>query len=158
LTPASRRAVIKLSRSRRILVTFGDSGLCVVRPAVTLSSEGSSMEMTVAEAGAGVTCIRLNGRLDAAGADAVGLRFTAAIVPPGRNAIIDLSGVTFMASMGMRLLISTARALSFRQAQLVLFGAQVLVQDVLEQAALDQIMPITASELQALQALDGFAG
>jgi anti-anti-sigma regulatory factor len=37
----------------------------------------------------------------------------------------------------------------------VLFGAQPLVQDVLEQAALDQIMPITANEAQALSALAG---
>jgi anti-anti-sigma factor len=111
------------------------------------------MEMTVADAGAGVTCIRLNGRLDAAGADLIGLRFTAAVAPAGRNAIVDLSGVTFLASMGMRLLISTARALGARQSRLVLFGAQGLVQEALEQAALDQIMPITATEQLALAAL-----
>jgi anti-sigma B factor antagonist len=113
------------------------------------------MELTVAEAGAGVTCIRLEGRLDAAGADLIGVRFTAAIVPAGHDAIVDLSGVTFLASMGMRLLISTARALGAKPARLVLFGAQPLVQDVLEQAALDQIMPITANEAQALSALAG---
>lgn len=113
------------------------------------------MELTVAEVGAGVTCIRLNGRLDAAGAEQVGVRFTASIVPAGRNVIVDLSGVSFLASMGMRLLISTARALSAKPARMVLFGAPALVQDVLEQAALDQIMPITGSESQALDVLAG---
>ena len=113
------------------------------------------MELTVAETGAGVTCIRLTGRLDAAGADLIGVRFTAAIVPAGRDAIVDLSGVSFLASMGMRLLISTARALGAKPARLVLFGAPPLVQDVLEQAALDQIMPITATEVQALGVLTG---
>jgi anti-anti-sigma factor len=97
----------------------------------------------------GVTCVRLNGRLDAAGADQIDLRFTSNVVSPGRNAIIDLSGVTFIASMGLRLLISTARSLRLKGGTLVLFGAQELVKSVLDDAALEQIIPIVETERQA---------
>jgi anti-anti-sigma factor len=108
------------------------------------------MDMTAIELAGPVTCVRLVGRLDAPGADRIGLRLTAAVAAQGHNAVIDLSGVTFVASMGIRLLISTARALSQKGRKMVLFGATELVQGVFEDAALDQIMPIVATEDQAL--------
>jgi len=111
------------------------------------------MDMEVTELGGNVTCIRLNGRLDAPGADRIDTRFTVAAVAAGRHAVIDLSGVTFVASMGIRLLISSARGLQKKGATLVLFGAPEQVQYVLEQAALDQIMPIVANEQRALERL-----
>jgi anti-anti-sigma factor len=117
------------------------------------SAESMHMEMTVTELAGSVTCVRLATRLDAPGADRIGLRFTTAVVAQGRDAVVDLSGVPFVASMGIRLLISTARALSLKGHKLVLFGATELVQGVFDDAALDQIMPIVASEDQALAAL-----
>ena len=111
------------------------------------------MDMQVSELGGNVTCIRLTGRLDAPGADTIDTRFTAAAVTQGRDAVIDLSGVTFVASMGIRLLIASARGLKQKGATLVLFGAQELVANALDQAALDQIIPIVATERQALDRL-----
>ena len=112
------------------------------------------MEMEVSEIGGNVTCVRLTGRLDAPGADLIGTRFTAAVATMGRNAIVDLSGVSFLASMGMRLLISAARALHTKGSKLVLFGAQAPVQAVFDQAAFDQIVAIVANETAALRQLD----
>lgn len=111
------------------------------------------MDMQVSELGGNITCVRLNGRLDAPGADGIDKRFTAAVVAGGRNAVIDLSGVSFVASMGIRMLIAAARGLHAKGAQLVLFGAQPLVYTVLDQAALDQIIPLVATEPQALERL-----
>ena len=112
------------------------------------------MDMEVTELSGDLTRIRLNGRLDAPGVDRIEIRFTAAAVAVGRNTVIDLSGVTFVASMGLRMLISCARSLHAKGAKLVLFGAQALVQDVLEQAAIDQIIPIVENEQQALAQLE----
>lgn len=112
------------------------------------------MEIQVSEIGGNVTCVRLTGRLDAPGVELAGARFTAAVAAMGRNAIVDLAGVSFLASMGMRLLISTARALHAKGAKLVLFGAQPLVQSVFDQAAFDQIVAIVADEGAALRQLD----
>ncbi|MGS0758120.1 STAS domain-containing protein, partial [Roseateles sp. GG27B] len=63
------------------------------------------MQLEVIEIGGTTVCIRLEGRLDAAGADQIGLRFTAGTASKGRNTMIDLAGVPFIASMGIRLLI-----------------------------------------------------
>ena len=92
----------------------------------------------------------LTGRLDTAGVDVVETRFGAAIVPNGKNTIVDLSGVTFLASMGIRMLISTTRALSRKGGKLVMYGAAAGVHDVIETAALTEIIPLAASENEAL--------
>jgi len=113
------------------------------------------MKMAAIELPGNVTCIRLSGRLDAQGADQIDVPFTAQVAAVGRDAVIDLSEVSFVASMGIRLLISAARGLGRKGAKMVLFGAQDLVHDVLEQAAIDQIIPVVETEAQALQALRG---
>ena len=114
-----------------------------------------TVEMNLAASTAGATRVQLQGRLDAAGADAIGLRFTAAAVGAARDVLIDLTGVSFIASLGLRLLISTARAVAARGHQMALFGATELVQETLADSALDQLMPIAATEAEALAALAG---
>lgn len=111
------------------------------------------MHIDLYETPDGVNCVRLHGRLDTVGADAIDLRFNAAVVAPGRPAIVDLSDVSFIASMGIRLLIGVARGLRAKGIRLALFGAQGMVRDVLEQAAIDQIIPIVDSEADALERL-----
>jgi anti-anti-sigma factor len=111
------------------------------------------MEMEVAELQGGINCVRLDGRLDAAGADQIGVRFTAAAVGPGQPTLVDLSGVSFVASLGLRLLISCAKGLRSKGAGLVVFGAQPAVTEVLDQVALDQIVPIAATERDAIARL-----
>jgi anti-sigma B factor antagonist len=111
------------------------------------------MNMDILESADGTRCVRLHGRLDAPGADAIDLRFTAAVAAPGHHAIVDLSDVTFIASMGIRLLIGTARALHTKGARMILFGAQGMVLDVLQDASIDQIIPMVASEQLAREQL-----
>jgi anti-sigma B factor antagonist len=111
------------------------------------------LDLSIEELDGRITCVRLHGRLDAPGADVVGSRFTGAIAPKAQDAVVDLSGVTFIASMGLRLLISTARALDLKGARLVLFGANAMVQDVLDDAAIDQIIPVARTERDALAKL-----
>jgi anti-anti-sigma factor len=111
------------------------------------------MEMTLTELAGPITCVRLHGRLDAAGADAIGVRFTAAVVASGHDAVVDLSDVSFVASMGIRLLISVARAIGTKGHRVALFGASGPVQGVLDDVALDQLMPVAPTESEALAAL-----
>jgi anti-anti-sigma factor len=111
------------------------------------------MEMTTTELNTDVTCVRLNGRLDSTAAERIETPLTAAVVARGRPAVIDLSGVTFVASMGIRVLIATARGLKLKGSPLVLFGAQGLVEEVLDQAALGQLIPIVETQPQALERL-----
>ena len=109
------------------------------------------MDMDIISLKGGITCIRLRGRLDAPGADAIGIRFSAAAGAAPCRVVVDLSGVDFIASLGMRLLIASARNAKARNGVMVLVGATAVVHDVLAQMAIDQIMPIVATEAQALQ-------
>ena len=102
-----------------------------------------------------MTRVLLTGRLDAAGADAIGVRFTAAVVAQGKNAVIDLSGVTFVASLGLRLLIATHRGMIGKGLRMALFAARPPVQGVLDDAAIEQIMPVAPTEAEAIAALAG---
>ena len=109
------------------------------------------MDMEIVAFEEGIHCIRLRGRLDAPGADSVGVRFSAAASMPPCRVVVDLSGVGFIASLGMRLLISSARNARAKNGVMVLFGAKDMVREVLEQMAIDQIMPIVATEAEALR-------
>jgi anti-anti-sigma factor len=98
--------------------------------------------------------VRLNGRLDSPGVDRIETRFAAAVVAADRNAVLDLSGVSFLASMGIRMLITNARAMGNRGRKLAIFGAQDPVLAVLESVAIDQIIPMAADQQQAVAALN----
>ncbi len=111
------------------------------------------MDIEVQQLGENLSCVRLSGRMDSAGVDKGDLRFSATVVSPGRNAIVDLSGVEFLASMGIRLLITSARALKLKGAQMVLFGPNEMVGTVLDHVAIDQIIPVVASQDQAIAQL-----
>ncbi len=111
------------------------------------------MEMTVQDLGNRTTKVALHGRLDTPGVDQVETRFTAAVAPSGKNALVDLSDVSFVSSMGLRMLISVARAVRLRKAQMVLFGAQQAVAEVFEHAALSDIIPVVADERAAFAAV-----
>jgi anti-sigma B factor antagonist len=114
--------------------------------------EKRCMDMEITPLEGGITRIRLQGRLDAAGTDGIGVRFSAATAMAPCRVVVDLSGVGFIASLGMRLLIASARNAKAKLGVMVLYGATDMVQDVLEQMAIDQIMPIVATEALALEA------
>ena len=97
--------------------------------------------------------LTLRGRLDTMGVNSVETRFLASAVAGARPALVDLSGVELVTSMGLRMLISTARGMSQRHTRLVLFGAQDLVREVLEIAAIDTLMAVVATEAEALALL-----
>jgi anti-anti-sigma factor len=96
--------------------------------------------------------VTLTGRLDSPGVDRIETTFLASLVP-GINAIIDLSHVDFVASLGIRMIVSAARSLGTRQATLALYGAQEQVRQVLEIVALGKIIAICSTEAEALAAV-----
>lgn len=102
-----------------------------------------------------VSMVALVGRLDTQGVGLIETRFTATVVPPARPTALDLSEVSFVSSMGLRLLIGTARAMAMRGARLVAFGAQPMVGESLEVAGLGDMVPLFEDESQALAMLRG---
>jgi len=100
--------------------------------------------MTILEEplGAGVFKIRLAGRFDIAGAERVDLKLTAMTASPRRAIVIDLSGVNFLASIGIRSLLTIAKAVQGRGGHLVLLDPNPLITRVLEIAGIDLLVPI----------------
>lgn len=112
------------------------------------------MDVTITDAD-GVTVAKLSGRLDTVNVNQVELSFTAGIVPKANNTLVDLSEVSFIASLGIRMLLTVARSLGRARAQFVLFGATPAVMEILETTAISQIIPVFGTEAEALAALSG---
>ncbi|WP_145979487.1 STAS domain-containing protein [Ramlibacter tataouinensis] len=111
------------------------------------------MQFDITPLDEGISLVRLDGRMDSLGVDQIETRFTAAVVASNRHAVVDLSGVSFLASMGIRLFIANARAMDRKGRKMALFGASELIQGVLEAVAIDQIIPVASDQQQAVQAL-----
>jgi len=111
------------------------------------------MKMDIADIGPRLVKITLTGRLDTPGVDGIETRFLATLVPNANNAVIDMSQVDFISSMGIRMLVSAARSLKMRQAALSLFGIQDQVNQVLELVAINQMIHIRPTEAEALAAV-----
>jgi len=107
------------------------------------------MDMEFTDVG-GVTKAVLGGRLDSYSVGEVETRFVASIVPKERPAVVDLSGVSFIASLGIRMLIGTARALQRSNARFAMFGANEAVMEIIETTSLTEIIPVVGTEAEAL--------
>ena len=90
----------------------------------------------------GVRMIKLNGRLDLEGSDAVDLKLTSLCGTRKGFVIVDMSGVEFMSSIGVSVIVRVARACMARQGRLVLLSPRANVHDVLVRTSIDQIIPI----------------
>ena len=100
------------------------------------------MEMTLVDAGPEFTHIALSGRIDLQGVGDFDHEFTKQTVTRKKGVIVDMSGVDFLASIGMRTLITVAKALNRYSAKLVLLNPHPNVEEALTTAGFDQIMPI----------------
>src|SRR5579871_2295204 len=110
------------------------------------------MEMQITDEAEGVLKVGLVGRLDTPGVDKIELRMTASLVPRGARAVVDLSQVEFVGSMGIRMFISVARALARKQGKLVLYAPQPPVQQVFDTVALGEMIPVQPDAASALAA------
>ncbi len=95
----------------------------------------------------------LEGRLDSVTVGQIETQFTAMLAASGRHAVLDMRQLDFLSSLGIRLLLSVARVVTRRGSQVVAFGAQPMVAEVLGVMALDEVLPMFASEEEALAGL-----
>ncbi|MCB2046631.1 MAG: STAS domain-containing protein [Novosphingobium sp.] len=112
------------------------------------------MDVVITE-NSGVTKAELTGRLDTANVNDLELRFTAGIMPKAQHTVVDLTNVTFIASLGIRMLLTTARGLAGRGAKFVMFGANPAVTEIFETTALSDIIPILKTEADAMAEVAG---
>lgn len=113
------------------------------------------MQMTISELDGGVRSVHLAGRLDIAGVGAVETRFTIAVANFGGPVIVDLGAVDFLASMGIRMLVASAKAAKGRGGRVVLCRPQPAVAQSLRDTGIDSILPIADDEAAAAALLRG---
>ena len=111
------------------------------------------MQMEISEVGANVRKVMLAGRLDTSAVLGFETQFVTALVPAGKNTIVDLSQVDFVSSMGLRMFISVAQILKDKQAKLVFYAPQQIVNDVLETTSFRRIAPVCANAAEAMAAV-----
>lgn len=98
------------------------------------------MEIAINDAGASAT-VKLTGRLDVAGAERIDLPL-ATLSGSKNSLLIDMAGVTFIASIGLRHLVTAAKAVRRRGGHLVLLNPTAAVAEVVMASGLTEFLPI----------------
>jgi anti-anti-sigma factor len=92
----------------------------------------------------------LSGRLDMLGMEEVSLKLTSLTAIKPLPVILDLRDVSFLASIGIRSIISSARALDQKGGRMViLLGDNELVKATLESTGIDDVIPMVFDAEQA---------
>jgi anti-sigma B factor antagonist len=101
------------------------------------------MQIQIEDGGATARVV-LIGKLDIAGAEVVALPL-ATLSGSKESVTIDMSGVTFIASIGVRHLISASRALARRGGSLTLLDPGEIVTEVLTTSGASELMTVARS-------------
>jgi anti-anti-sigma factor len=87
--------------------------------------------------------INLSGRLDLPGTGEIDARFAALSVTDNRRLVVDLTAVTFLASIGIRAIITNAKAQQHRGGRMVLLvGDNTTVAKTLQVTGIDALVPM----------------
>lgn len=102
--------------------------------------------------------IRITGRLDIQGTEMISARFAALSTESRRDVVVDFTGVTFLASIGIRALISNAKGLHKLGGRMALVvGDNTSVAKTLTATGIDVLLQIFTSLEDAEKALSGVA-
>jgi anti-sigma B factor antagonist len=96
------------------------------------------MNMTVSQADDGVTRVDLDGRFDIQGAQEVDARF-GELAESSKALIVDLAKVSFLASLGVRTLMLSAKTIIRRGADMAVCGANENVEKVLRSTGFNEV-------------------
>lgn len=97
--------------------------------------------------------IYISGRLDIPGTDEIATKFAALAASDQRRVIVDLTQVSFLASIGIRAIITNAKALQGRKGRMVLyFGDNIGVAKTLTTTGIDALIPMFSNIAAAEQA------
>ena len=99
------------------------------------------MNMQVQDAEGGITHFVLEGRFDIAGAQEVDLRFSV-LAGSAKALVVDLTKVSFLASIGVRTLMLSAKKMIRRGAAMAVCGADENVEKVLRSTGFDEIVDL----------------
>jgi anti-sigma B factor antagonist len=110
------------------------------------------MAIAIEELPGGITKVALDGKLDIEGSAAVDLQMNI-IAGSHKIVLVDLRNVTYLGSMGLRLLVEPAQAIRSRGGKMLIYGPNEMVERALKTACVDTLIPVHHDLQSALDAL-----
>ena len=102
------------------------------------------MQVSIDDAGTTAKLV-LKGKLDSSSSETVAEPLNR-LADQKLGVVVDLSGVSFLASIGIRHLVSAAKTLTRRGGRLVLLNPTKAVDEVLTVSAINSLIPIARNE------------
>lgn len=100
------------------------------------------MKLQYSELDNSIRLLHLSGALDMNGTYSIEIEFVRKCVGENVRVIVDLSRVNYISSIGIPMLINTAKSVSSQGGKMVLLNPQRNVAEVLEITGIPQIIPI----------------
>lgn len=100
------------------------------------------MELRVVGQKDDLTHIALSGKLDVEGEAAIGAEFQRLTLDEKKSTVVDMSGVTYLASLGIRLLFTCAKRLAASHKKMVVLNPQPMVEETLKTSGTVNLIPI----------------
>lgn len=97
----------------------------------------------------GIQVVNLTGSLDVSGAAKIESELLT-VAGKAKKMVIDLKGINFISSQGIRVLIATAKSMATHNHTLLLAGASPSVRKVLTFMSIDKVIPLYA-DVQAAE-------
>ena len=111
------------------------------------------MSISYNDVGENLRRIVVSGRLDIPGTDSVAAQLEELAAAPKKGVVVDLSALRFLASIGIRALIVSAKAVQQRGGKMVLVVNDAsTVRMSLEATGLDELLPVFRSVSDAEKA------
>lgn len=102
-----------------------------------------------------MTHIALTGKLDVAGEQEIGEEFRRLVDSQTTPFLVDMSQVTYLASLGIRLLFAAAKVLAVKGRKMVVLKPQPMVEETLLTSGTVKLIPIAHDQEEALGMLGG---
>lgn len=112
------------------------------------------MSASFQDVGADLRRITVSGRLDMEGTDSVSAQLRELVEAPKKSVVVDLCAVRFLASVGIRVLIASAKAVQQRGGKLaVVVASGSTVAMSLEATGVDELIPVFTDSREAEKAV-----
>lgn len=107
------------------------------------------MKLQITDLDHDVQKVALNGSLDVAGSATADPRFEV-IAADTKRLVIDMTQVDFLASLGIRVLVKTAKTIANNGGRMAVFGANETGAAVLKSVGVDRLINLVDSEAAAV--------
>ncbi len=95
-----------------------------------------------------------NGRVDSTNAGVFQEELTVATTGDDPSVVLDLGGLSYISSAGLRVILLVAKTLQGMEAKFAVCSPSDPIREIFEISGFDQIIPVHASQAEAIAAFD----